>query len=563
MYYLVAITVIGITFVMPVFLDDFFVAHDLLFHLNWNKFFVDQLWSGDFYPRWLAGMNGGQGSPAFFFYGPIPFYAAGIFKTILADDPHGWLRLGMSYALAMVLSGIFFFIWLRKISEKKTAFLGAVFYMLLPYHLQAELFYRFGFAEFWAFAWMPLILYASTEIVLGSNKGSLKLAISYALLIMTHLPTTLIFSPVPLLYALVLTDRGRKLKVVFKVFSGMAFGICLSAIYLLPALMTQDNVVLSRMTEGRGSYHRGFLILGEILQPTIKDYWKFLSFSTLFTFIVSVVFFIPAWLSRNALNRRVGIFWFLVSVCSVLLMYPCSEPVWKLLPVMQKIQFPWRFNIILSVAAPALVVIGLYTLKNERPKYERIAHIFVYSIALALAILAGNLIFERSTKQLEPENLAIITHSLQFNEGASEYLPRWVPQEMVSLVAAREMTQTIPRLQIIEGSGSAQILKWQPRRIEVFVLAKEKMLLELGQFFYPAWNAKLSNGEASFQLAPSDQGTLQVLVPEGEHLISITLNADIAETIGEVVSLVSLIVLIIWYGYVLLERKPHTLSPVS
>ena len=35
-----------------------------------------QLWSGELYPRWLLGMNSGFGSPTFFVYGPLPYYAA-------------------------------------------------------------------------------------------------------------------------------------------------------------------------------------------------------------------------------------------------------------------------------------------------------------------------------------------------------------------------------------------------------------------------------------------------------------------------------------------------------
>lgn len=556
MYYLITLMVIGITLVIPAFLGDFFPAHDLLYHLNWNKFFVDQFWAGDLYPRWLMGMNGGQGSPAFFFYGPIPYYAAALFKPFLADDPYGWLQLGLSFSLALGLSGIFSFLWLQKITDKTTAFLGALFYMLLPYHLQVDLFHRLALAEFWAFAWMPLILYAVTEIVSGSKTGSLKLAIGYSLLIMTHLSTTLIFSPLPLLYAWVLSDRDKKLKVAFNVLSGMIFGLCLSAVYLLPVLMTQDNVVLSRMTEGRGRYDQGFLISGEILQPIPwQGYWEFLSRSTLFTMMVSIIFIVPSWLSRNPLIRRIGIFWCSVSVIAAFMMYPWSDPLWRMLPTLQKIQFPWRFNMILSVAASASIVIGLYALKNETSRYERIARVFIFSIVIALAIIAGNLFLERSTRQLEPENLAIILHSLQFNEGASEYLPRWVPDEMVSLVDNRTMKQTMPKLQVVAGDGRTQIRKWQPRHIEIFVQAQKKILLEVGQFFYPGWTAKAADGNTPYPLSPSGHGTLEIHIPEGEHLISITLDAGREEVIGRWVSLVSLIALIIWYGYIRSERK--------
>ena len=131
---------IGLVFTIPVFLPGFFVAHDVITHLNWTNHFSEQFWSGDFYPRWLADMNGGRGSPVFFFYGPFPYYLISLLKPLFFSDPFGWMLLGFGFSLALIASGVSAYIWLRDIFDRNSAFCAALFYMALPYHLAVDLY---------------------------------------------------------------------------------------------------------------------------------------------------------------------------------------------------------------------------------------------------------------------------------------------------------------------------------------------------------------------------------------------------------------------------------------
>ncbi len=54
-------------------------GHDLFHHLLSGHYFARQLWQGELYPRWLMAMNGGFGSPTFFFYPPLPYYVSALF----------------------------------------------------------------------------------------------------------------------------------------------------------------------------------------------------------------------------------------------------------------------------------------------------------------------------------------------------------------------------------------------------------------------------------------------------------------------------------------------------
>src|SRR5690349_2562348 len=82
-------------------------------HLFWSKAFSDQFWAGELYPRWLRGMNSGLGSPTFYFYGPVAYYATVGFHKILTYGAYGWPAVAWSAALASVASGWTAYLWLR------------------------------------------------------------------------------------------------------------------------------------------------------------------------------------------------------------------------------------------------------------------------------------------------------------------------------------------------------------------------------------------------------------------------------------------------------------------
>jgi hypothetical protein len=192
--YIFLFCLVGLILTLPFFFSDFYSGHNVLTHLIWSKHFAEQLWNGDLYPRWLMNMNDGLGSPAFYFYFPLPYFVASIFHApYLNLGPDGWLQLGLACAAALSLSGISCYAWLRATVGQGPAILGAMVYMLLPYHLLVDLYYRFAFTEFWAFVFMPLCLFFADRIQRNERFGVTGGAISYALLFLTHLPTVLIF----------------------------------------------------------------------------------------------------------------------------------------------------------------------------------------------------------------------------------------------------------------------------------------------------------------------------------------------------------------------------------
>jgi hypothetical protein len=468
--------------------------------------------------------------------------------------------LGLSFTTALVLSGYCAFLWLEKIVDRRAAFLAAVLYMLLPYHLPVDLYYRFSLAEFWAFVWMPLILYATKEIIRGKKNATLKFAVSYALLIMTHLPTTLIFSGIPPIYALVSSDQGKKTKNLLLTVAAMGLGIGLSSIYLLPALTTQEYVNFQFITMGGWKYDVNFFNLAEGAQ-TVESFKEYVFHLTVYSGIVAMLFYFPALLdSKIRENNRIeSCFWFIIAIISIFLMLPLSNRIWQILPLLQKIQFPWRFNLLLSVAIPAIVGIGLTADSGRLVRIGRIAHVTILALILAQAVVAASLIYDRAAGNIDADKRAVIERSLEINEGAPEYLPRWVSEELVFKALNGSLSRLESKITVTEDDKAVvRILRWQPRHIELDVSGETECRLTVGQFFYPGWTARLQGNLGTLPLEASREGLLNIVVPAGDHKVVIKLEARIEERLGQITSfIIALSIVCLWIHKFLPVKKGY------
>ena len=127
---------------------------DGLYHLLRAAELARQLQAGVAYPRWAPDFYLGYGYPIFLFTPLMPYYLVVLVHTVGLS-----LLAAMQVveAAALVASGQFAYLWLRRYFTAPAAALGAVLYALAPYHL-VNLYYRGDLAEFLAATWFPLIL---------------------------------------------------------------------------------------------------------------------------------------------------------------------------------------------------------------------------------------------------------------------------------------------------------------------------------------------------------------------------------------------------------------------
>jgi len=500
-------------------------------HEIWYANFIAELAGGEVYPRWLPAMNGGLGSPVFFFYPPLSFYVAGLFHPFFAEDVFQWRALSASAALGLVGSGLTAYLWLRESTAREIAAIVAIVYMALPYHLAVDLHLRGALPEFWAFVTMPLVLYATTRAVQGNRRGVALLAVSYALLIMTHAPTTLIFSWVPPVYALFIAPRQHALASFARTVAGMAIGACLAGIYLVPALTTQDYVSMAAMVTGKFDYANGFFFAhfgGHIGRDGLERTLFWVAVATAGAGLLT-------WPWR--VDRRQHVFWTIVLVTAMFMMFPISEPVYALVPLLPRIQFPWRFNALLAVATCALlpavlqwVPAAVRSLAAQSPRLYDIAHVAAGVVLLGWTLLSYNpLVRSPEVPSWERKRL---------NLDAREYRPRWATQDIAATLAesASEEGGRVRPVAIVAGSGSVSVLERAARRI-VLEVATTGSVVEVRQFYYPGWEAMLATGERLAVEPSIPAGLIRIAVPDGARTIVLRLGESWAERLGHWLSL--------------------------
>ncbi len=413
--------------------------------------------------------------------------------------------------------------------------------------------------------------------------GVLLLAFGYGALVATHLPTTLVFSLVPLALAVVPVGRLRwvewswvRWRPLALTVLGMAFGVGLAAPYLLPAMTMQEHVSMAALTSIHKYDHNFFFgevgwgrfDLGHEFKQTL--YLPFLA-----TTVMGLMGFLlarggAAKIDQSLLTSapttarergRLGGFFLAVLGASAFMMLPVSDFVWRLIPKLQIIQFPWRICSVLTVAAAVLVALGLDALRS--PLTRRAA----LPLCFLVVALAGGLLYtvEAMGKFIDtarPDGRGrtfIVQHQ---NFDVPEYRPRWAEQDLRTTVrTVRRTPADLERergttngvtwvdlalrpndpligAQVTKGSADLAVAGWRSRELRLACANEQPVTLHVSQLYFPGWTARRA-GQV-LPLRPSEPaGLLEVDVPAGDGEIVLTLEPLWAERTGNRVGLAS------------------------
>ncbi|MGG6265637.1 hypothetical protein ACQ4M3_37695 [Leptolyngbya sp. AN03gr2] len=600
--HLFAIAIVAVLVMIPMFAYGVYDAHDLPdYHLRWAKQFSDQFWAGDLYPRWLLKMNAGMGSPTFFFYSPMPYYFTSLMRLLVwIPDPYGWHQLSLGAALALIASGITAYLWLRSIVSPTAALFASLFYLVAPYHLAIDLYARFAYAEFWSFVWFPLILYFTQQLIEGRKKAIqavrpvrsiVGIAIAQTFLIMTHLPSFLIFTPVPLLYVLWFSDRKRRWRNAIAYSLAFLLAVGLAAIYWFPAMTTKEFIVLKAdPTQYKFFHYEDNFLFSGVFRENLGTYIAFLEISTVLTIVLAVLSFL---IGRRTTPQKLSLFWIAIALSSGAMMFSISNPVWQVLQPLQTIELPSRFNLVLTLALTALVAFAVQPIRFTQKFFLTSGVLLVLGTGLAMLLLlpvrdawltwtvpnkawltlsvmgiaiavsfvlySVRLINHRviaitvllaialmlSSGLLMKRSLYPVTGldaELEIQRDAVLHRPKWIPPSLYTTEALREFTaEKFGSNFTIEAQDQVKILQWQPRKLGLQTNLNTEQWLTLKQVYYPGWTATIDSSTLPVQASP--EGLLQIKVPAGNLAIAVELKPLLQEQIGVWLSAISSILL--------------------
>ena len=237
--YAAVVIVVALALTYPCIRRGLPLGHSTITHILYQHYFNGQIAQGDWYPRWIIGMNRGLGGGVFFAQYPLPYYVPwGIGKII----PNHWgsyeetRTQGLALAFAAILAGLFTYAWCATFADRLTAMLAAIIYLTLPYFFTIDLYMRAAIGEIWALSFLPLSFYFIERMAAGSRRAMAGLGVAFALVIVSHLFTAVLLAPILLAYTLWRVASAQRVLSVCQVLAAFLLATGLAGVYTLPFL---------------------------------------------------------------------------------------------------------------------------------------------------------------------------------------------------------------------------------------------------------------------------------------------------------------------------------------
>lgn len=523
-------------------------SHSAAHNLAWAGQFADQFRAGILYPRWMGDSFEGLGGPAFYFYPPLPFWLDALVSEITLNALPVTYRLAISTGVLLWASGLAMHAWLaREGVSRGMALLGAIAYMAAPYHM-LDHYLRGAYAEFAAYAFLPLAALAVRWIADRRRGGVVILALSYAALLLSHLPTAVLASAT-LLPAYVLfrawraAEPAAAMKLVAHSAAGAMLGAGLAAIYLGPALDLQDWIASEKLWTPGYSVETWFLLTPERwLKPTAM--MELIARIAGACAIGSAgVLLLLRGRAPDAGPRADAAFWALLSLLCLVLMSGLLPWFWRIVPLVAKVQFPWRLMVVVefsTITAICLAWAGVWS----RP-----AKFCLAGAAAALAMVLVPLAISIAVHVETGLNQAIAPV-----QDAKEYLPAGYPQDPNAAYSDLSLgfLGNAPVIACLPVAETCRARNGRFGAMQIEVDGTVPTTVVLRRFFFPTWRI---DGVA--EIVPTDPLRLVSFVaPAGRHTFHLERGASPAERWGWALSGLSLVLLLVWSGFEWRIRRP-------
>jgi uncharacterized membrane protein len=545
---LIFIFLLSLVSIIPFFNSGFFPIHD---NTQVQRVFemTKSLQSGMFPVRWVADLGFGYGYPIFNFYAPLAYYFGSLIN-ILGFDALSATKLMM--IVGILLSGISMYLFARELWGKYGGVIAALLYVFIPYHA-VDIYVRGDVAEFWAYAFIPLIFYFILKIhQTGKFKFIAAGGLSFAVLIISHNLTAFMATPFILIFG-VLLFLGNK-KTGKSLLVALVLGLLLSAFYWLPALLEINYTNVLSQIGGGADYKDHFVCLAQLWSSpwgyggSTKGCIDGLSFMIgkmhILLALLSVIFFgLGLYLKKVEKKKGIVLIYFSISLLfSAFLTLGSSKFIWDALRPMAIFQYPWRF--LLMVAFFISIICGSIAYSFQALIKNKWINLILL-IVLSLVIVLFNGKYFAAQKYLSVSSSDFTNdYFLKFRTSqiSSEYMPK-------EFSKPKSYSQIPKGVSIIQGKVKvvSQSRKTGKYTINYSADSSSKIIVPIA--YFPAWNVRLDG--QSYVYESENKGIL-VNVPKGNHTLEFSFKETNIELLSNILSLSGILLLVVG---IILKKK--------
>jgi 6-pyruvoyl-tetrahydropterin synthase related domain len=532
-------------------------GHDFQFHMaSWLD--VSGQWrEGILYPRWAEWANFGFGEPRFIFYPPLSWTLGAALGFVLP-----WKMVPGAYIwIALVLGGFGMWRMAREWLAPSQSVAAAVLFAVNPYHLIVA-YYRSDFAELLACAIFPFLVWRALRVMRDGWSAVPSLAVPFGLVWLANAPGAVIATYSLALIILVGAIARRDVRALVAGAAAMVCGFGLAAFYILPAAWEQRWVQISQALVSLLEPKDNFIFTHSADPEFLFFNWKV---STVAVSVILATALCAVFVARR--RKALATVWWLVIAlggASTLLMFPVSAILWRFLPKLAFLQFPWRWM------GPMGFVLAF--LLAAAPM-KRMTQLVAWALAGVLLVGLGAAIV--GDCWWDSEDIPVLAggiHSGNGYEGTDEYQP--VGSDRYSLPGSdvpygESPGPPTPLVEVInEDSGklvaapqdAMQVTRWTAEQRKFSYNAGHAETIGVRLLKYPSWRGRI-DGAIVTTTASDENGQLMLKVPAGRHEIEIEFVQTPDRTAGGTISIAFVLIVGGWWIAVIRRSRARELSP--
>jgi hypothetical protein len=544
--------------IAPMFFLGNASGHDFQFHLaSWLEV-AGQWREGILFPRWAEWANWGYGEPRFVFYPPGSWMLGATLGSLLP-----WkMAPGAFIWLALLLAGYSMWRFAREWLTPREATAAAVLYAVNPYHL-IIVYYRADFAELLASALLPLALCGMVRLLREGWRGLHFLAVPFALIWLANAPAAVLATYSLMLLFFVAAILRRSLRPLLLGGVSMAAGFGLAAFYIFPAAYEQRWVQIRQVLTDLLSPDQNFLFTRAIDPEFLFFNWKVSGVAMGVMLITGIAAVIVARRRREFPE----IWWmlFALGAAAVLLMFPLSMFLWRVLPKLEFVQFPWRWLGSLDFVFALFLAAAIGRAKQP--------WIGALAITIVLTTLAAALVFDG---WWDSEDIPVLTKSIQTGrgyEGTDEYqplgcdryeLPGSDPEGEIIGKPAPRIEEFVAKTNVFKPApdSAVRIERWTANEKRLSTQDAASITLALRLLNYPGWGLQVDGTSIQPGAAP-ETAQMLVALPAGAHRVELHFTGTWDRIAGAIISAIFAIVLAVYMFVMRAPRKSWRRSSFS
>ena len=529
---------------------------DLTNHFRFAVPFYDAITAGDLYPGWLAVSNGGYGDPSFRFYPPALYYLLAGARFITGN----WYSATLIVFVALsVAGGLGMYFWAKSILASPASGWAALFYALAPYHLN-QLFQATLLAEWAGSAVLPFVFgFVERVCERGKARDIAGLAITYGLLLFTHLPLAIIGSLALAVYALARIQAPARLRTLAKLTVAAVLGLSVSAVYWVTMVSELGWISVNQIQHDSSVDYRFNFLLSTFSPDNLNVWWmNIMLLMTLLLFAPVLLRAVgvsraslecgalaPLWPKRRqrespARQPRWGgrggalqggappykSVWPVVAFTLVALFMslPLSRPVWWLFRPLQETQFPWRWLTLISMGGSILTAATLPALLKSNGTKRILA---LGAMAVSVAFTFSHVV--REAQYFPPQKFESMLTDVRGTSCVNYWFPIWAqpnPRKMITEVEAADR--------------AVNVTVWEPEHRKFSIAAGPATEARVRTFYYPHW---IATSEAGILPArPDKDGALLIFLPQNATSVALDFREPQKTKFSTIMSLSGLII---------------------